>query len=78
MLYVLLAVYAIFAFGEAIPWILNNYTFMVVTVAAIALGAPNPNPLLWLVTCLAGGALLIAGTLAVVNAMGRSAHASAD
>jgi hypothetical protein len=78
LLYVLLAVSAIFAFGEVIPWILNNYTFMVVTVAAIALGAPNPNPLLWLVICLIGGALLIAGTLLVVNAMGASAHASTD
>jgi|HubBroStandDraft_6_1064221.scaffolds.fasta_scaffold516187_2 hypothetical protein len=78
LLYVLLAVYTIFAFGEVIPWILNNYTFMVVTVAAVALGAADPNPALWLIICVVGGALLIAATLAVVTVMGTGAHGAAE
>jgi hypothetical protein len=75
--YVLLAVYSIFAFGEAIPLVLNNYTFMFVTVAAIALAAPNPNPVLWLVVAVIGGAVLIGGILGIARLMGagQSAHA---
>src|SRR2546430_12601688 len=40
-IYILAAVYAIFAFGEMIPLVLNNYTFMFFTVAGLALAAPN-------------------------------------
>jgi Protein of unknown function (DUF1097) len=72
LIYVLLAVYSIFAFGEVIPLLLNNYTFMFVTVAAIALGAPNPNPALWLVVAVVGGGLLIGGILMIGRWMGAS------
>jgi hypothetical protein len=77
LIYVLLAVYSIFAFGELIPLVLNNYTFMFVTVAAIALGTPNPRPGLWLLVAEVGGGILIGGMLLVVKWMGgrQTAHA---
>jgi hypothetical protein len=59
------AVYAIFAFGEMIPLVLNNYTFMFFTVAGLALAAPHPNPQLWLLMEAAGGGLLIGATIVV-------------
>jgi hypothetical protein len=65
LLYILAAVYAIFALGETIPLVLNNYTFMFFTVAGLALAAPNPNPRLWLLAETAGGGLLIGATIVV-------------
>src|SRR5256885_8315112 len=65
LIYILAAVYAIFAFGEMIPLVLNNYTFMFFTVAGLALAAPNPNPQLWLLMATAGGGLLIGATIVV-------------
>ncbi len=70
LLYVLAVVYSIFAFGEMIPTFLNNYTFMFITVAAVALGAPDPDPLRWLVIALVGGGALIAATLGALRLMG--------
>jgi hypothetical protein len=68
--YILAAVYAIFAFGEMIPLLLNNYTFMVLTVAGVALATPNPNPYLWLMMGALGGAALIATTLLIAKLLG--------
>lgn len=65
LIYILAAVYAIFAFGEMIPLVLNNYTFMFFTVAGLALAAPNPNPQLWLLMEAAGGGVLIGATIVV-------------
>ena len=62
--------YVTIAFGEMIPTFLNNYTFMFITVAAVALGAPDPNPLLWLVIALVGGGALIAATLGALRLVG--------
>jgi len=70
LVYILLAVYAIFAFGEMIPVILNNFTFLVITVAAVALAAPNAAPVQWLVVAVLGGGLMILATLLVGRAMG--------
>jgi hypothetical protein len=70
LVYILAAVYAIFAFGEMIPVILNNFTFLVLTVAAVALSAPNAAPLQWLVVAVLGGGLMILATLLVGRAMG--------
>jgi hypothetical protein len=78
LIYILAAVYAIFAFGEMIPLILNNHTFMFFTVAGLALTAPNPNPRLWLVMEAVGGGLLIGATALVgrIIATPRAAEAA--
>jgi hypothetical protein len=78
LIYILAAVYAIFAFGEMIPLILNNHTFMFFTVAGLALMAPNPHPELWLLVELAGGGLLIGATIIIgrVLAAPRAAEAT--
>jgi hypothetical protein len=65
LIYILAAVYAIFAFGEIIPAVLNYYTFMFFTVAGLALAAPNPNPQLSLLIEAVGGGLLIGATIVV-------------
>jgi inner membrane protein involved in colicin E2 resistance len=63
LIYILAAVYAIFALGEMIPLVLNSHTFMLFTVAGLALATPHPNPQLWLLMEVAGGALLIGATI---------------
>lgn len=70
LIYILAAVYAIFAFGEMIPHVLNNYTFMFFTVAGLASTAPNPNPILWLIIELVGGGLLIGATIVAGRLIG--------
>jgi hypothetical protein len=77
LIYILAAVYAIFAFGEMIPLVLNNYTFMFFTVAGIALAAPNPNPQLGLLVEAAGGGLLIGATIVVGRIIGAPGTAEA-
>lgn len=70
LLYILAAVYAIFAFGEMIPLVLSNYTFMFFTVAGLALATPHPNPQLWLLVEVVGGGLLIGATILVCRIIG--------
>jgi hypothetical protein len=77
LIYILAAVYAIFALGEMIPLVLNNYTFMFFTVAGLALAAPNPNPALWLLMAVAGGGLLIGATIVVGRIIGAPSAAQA-
>jgi hypothetical protein len=77
LIYILAAVYAIFAFGEMIPLVLNNYTFMFFTVAGLALAAPHPNPQLWLLMEAAGGGLLIGATIVVGRIIGAPSAAQA-
>jgi len=77
LIYILAAVYAIFAFGEMIPQVLNNYTFMFFTVAGLALAAPNPNPTLWLFIEAAGGGLLIGATIVLGRFVGTRSAAEA-
>jgi hypothetical protein len=77
LIYILAAVYAIFAFGEMIPLVLNNYTFMFFTVAGLALAAPNPDPQLWLLMEVVGGGLLIGATILVGRIMGLPSAAGA-
>jgi hypothetical protein len=76
LLYILAAVYAIFALGEMIPLVLNNHTFMVFTIAGLALTAPNPNPGLWLLVEVVGGGLLIGATIVVGTIVG--VHSAAE
>ena len=70
LIYILAAVYAIFAFGEMIPLVLSNYTFMFFTVAGLALATPNPDPQLWLLVEVVGGGLLIGATILVCRIIG--------
>jgi|SRR5271165_802284 len=77
MVYILAAVYAIFAFGEMIPLVLNNYTFMFFTVAGLALATPNPNPYVWLFMEAAGGGFLIGATIIVCKFIGAPAATEA-
>ena len=75
--YILAAVYAIFAFGEMIPLVLNSHTFMLFTVAGLALATPHPNPPLWLLMAAAGGGLLIGATIVAGRLIGAPAAAQA-
>jgi hypothetical protein len=77
LIYILAAVYAIFALGEMIPLVLNNYTFMFFTVAGLALAAPHPNPQLWLLIEAAGGGLLIGATIVAGRIIGAPGAAEA-
>ena len=77
LIYILAAVYAIFAFGEMIPLVLNNYTFMLFTVAGLALATPTPNPQLWLLMEAAGGGLLIGATIVFGRIIGAPSAAEA-
>lgn len=77
LIYILAAVYAIFAFGEMIPLVLNECCFMFFTVAGLALAAPQPNPQLWLLMELVGGGLLIAATIVVGRIIGAPGTAQA-
>jgi len=77
LIYILAAVYAIFAFGEMLPLALNHCTFMLFTVAGLALAAPHPNPPLWLLMEAAGGGLLIGATIVVCRIIGVPSAAEA-
>jgi hypothetical protein len=70
LIYILAAVYAIFAFGEMIPLVLNSHTFMLFTVAGLALATPQPNPQLWLLMEAVGGGLLVAATIVAGRLIG--------
>jgi hypothetical protein len=71
--YILVVVYAIVAFGEMLPLIFNNFAFMYLTVTGVAVQAPEANPYLWMAITGVGGALLIAGVIAIGKLMSRSA-----
>jgi hypothetical protein len=77
LIYILAAVYAIFALGEMIPLVLNSHAFMLFTVAGLALATPNPNPQLWLLVEVAGGGLLIGATIVVSRIIGTPSVAEA-
>jgi hypothetical protein len=77
LIYILAAVYAIFALGERIPLILNSHTFMLFTVAGLALATPHPYPRLWLLIEVAGGGLLIGATIVVGRTIGAPSAAEA-
>jgi hypothetical protein len=77
LIYILAAVYAIFAFGEMIPLILNSHTFMLFTVSGLALATPHPYPQLWLLVEIAGGSLLIGATIVVGRIIGTPSAAEA-
>jgi len=77
LIYILAAVYAIFALGEMIPLVLNSHTFMLFTVAGLALATPSPNPQAWLLIEAVGAGLLIGATILVCRLIGVPAAAAA-
>jgi hypothetical protein len=68
--YIMLAVYLIVALGEMLPLMFNSFAFMYLTIAALALQTPNPNPYLWAVTAVVGGGILIAGAMLIERLVG--------
>jgi hypothetical protein len=73
LVYVLVIVYAIVAFGEMVPLVFNNYAFMYLTVTGLAMELAHPNPPLWMAIAGLGGALLIAGVMGIVKLMSSGA-----
>ncbi len=75
LVFIVVVVYAIVAFGEMVPVVFNNYAFMYLTVsAAIANGNPEAaNPFLWMAIELVGGGIFIAGIIGILKIMGAMA-----
>jgi hypothetical protein len=69
LVFILVLVYAIVAFGEMLPIVFNNYAFMYLTVTGVAAQLPNPNPFLWMAITLVGGAFLIGGVILIGKLM---------
>jgi len=62
LFFICAVVYAIVAFGEILPVLFNNYTFMFYLIAGLAGTAPDPapNPWLWMgITAIGGGASIL-------------------
>lgn len=81
LVFILGLVFAIIAFGEMAPMVVNNYAFLYLVVTGIAVQQPNPNPLLWMAMTAIGGALLIGavvgiGKIMVARAAARQPSAS--
>lgn len=77
ILFVVIIVYAIVAFGEVLPILFNNYAFMFLTVSALASTTPNPNPFVWIAIEVIGGGIAIAGIMGIVKIMGILAQGKA-
>jgi hypothetical protein len=76
---ILALVYAIVALNPSLPIIFNSYAFMFLTVSGLALGTPEANPYKWMVVAGLGGAVLIAGVMAIGKIVGPApTHAVAD
>jgi len=73
--FVLGIVFAIIVFGEMLPLLFNNYAFMYLTVAGVALRTADPNPLLWMAMVGIGGAALLAGVVGITKVMAMHAGA---
>ena len=77
LIFILVFIYLIVAFGEALPVLFNNYGFMALLVAAIAIrgkSLPNENMdisiLIWMGVYLVLGLIYIYGILGIVKLLG--------
>lgn len=69
LLFIVIAVYSIVAFGEMVPLLFNNYAFMYLTVSGVAARAGAPNPFLWMAIEAVGGAALIGSVIGIGKMM---------
>lgn len=69
LLFIVVAVYSIVAFGEMVPALFNNYAFMYLTVSGVAVRAGAPNPFLWMAIEVVGGLALIASVVGIGKLM---------
>jgi hypothetical protein len=70
LIYILVFVYLIVAFGEILPFLFNNYAFMFFLVSGVAAKAPDPNVFVWMATTIVGGGIFIGaiiGTATMLN-----------
>jgi Protein of unknown function (DUF1097) len=65
LVYILIAVYLIVALHDVLPMLFNSYAFMYLTVGGLALATPYPNPYVWALVAVVGGALLILGAILI-------------
>ncbi|OHD66882.1 MAG: hypothetical protein A2176_12535 [Spirochaetes bacterium RBG_13_51_14] len=84
LIFIVVFVYAIVAFGEMLPILFNNYAFMNVLVTAIAIKQkelPNSNPdvsiLIWMGVELVVGVTFIYAILGIIKILGAMAKRKA-
>jgi hypothetical protein len=69
LLFIVVIVYLIVAFGEMVPVVFNNYAFLYLTVAGVAAMAGNPQPFVWMGVAAVGGGALIASVVGIGRLM---------
>jgi len=69
LVFIVVIVYLIVAFGEMVPMVFNNYAFLYLTVAGVAATAGNPQPIVWMAIALVGGAALIGSVVGIGRLM---------
>jgi hypothetical protein len=69
LVFIVVIVYLIVAFGEIVPMVFNNYAFLYLTVAGVAAMAGNPQPIVWMAIALVGGAALIGSVVGIGRLM---------
>jgi hypothetical protein len=77
LIFILIFVYAIVAFGEILPILFNIYSFLGLLVAAIAIhgkSLPNQNPdisvLIWMGVYLVVGLIFVYGIMGIIKLLG--------
>jgi hypothetical protein len=72
LVFIVVVVYAIVAFGEILPIVFNNYAFMFLTVSAAMANAGKapPDPFVWMAVELVAGGIFIAGIIGILKIMG--------
>jgi hypothetical protein len=77
LIFIVVVVYAIVAFGEMLPILLNNYAFMYLIVSGVAARTPDPNPFIWMAVEVVGGGIFIAGIMGILKLLGAMAKKKA-
>jgi len=70
LIFIIIFVYCIVAFGEVILFLFNNYAFMAFLFTATYMTVPNPvNPFVLAAVLLAGGGIFILAILGIVKTL---------